>query len=198
MNYAAETFNGTGFAGNYPHTTPQGNTVGWETNINGTDRSAAVDVRLGGVNYCGAGQGTFTYRIDLPATGSYAIQGAFGDQGFNQGPFTINLKDGTTVFATPVNSGSLTAGEWYAANGTLETSSANWATNNPNAGSGTDEISHSFTNTIFRIDCAASGSSAAVIASIFIRSAGGGFTPKFRKTLSMFGSRVGGRQSQAA
>lgn len=174
-NYASEDFNGTDFGTDYPTTTPQGNTVGWETattGINGTDRSNAVNARLAGVNYAGANFGANTFRVDLPATGSHGIQGAFGDQGFAQGPFTVELLDGATVFATPVNSGSAGANQYFSANGTLRTSDANWVTNNPVAGGGADEITHTFTSTIFRVRITPSGSSAAVIASIFIQSAG--------------------------
>ena len=174
---------GQGAAANYPRTSAQGNTVGWETLWNFVDRSASVDARLAGDNYIASG-GSATYRIDLPATGTYAIQGAFGDASFAQSTFTIQLEDGTTVFATPVNAQSITAGQFYAANGTLETSAANWATNNPNAGSGADEITHTFTTTIFRV-VLTGNTGAAVMNSIFIRSTGGG--PTCPKTLALMG-----------
>ena len=184
---------GQGAAATYPRTSAQGNTVGWETTFNFVDRSSSVNARLAGVNYIGSGGATATYRIDLPATGSYGIQGAFGDQGSAQNTFTIQLEDTTTVFATPVNAQSSTIDQFYAANGTQETE-ANWLTNNPVAGSGTDEISRTFTTTIFRIKLTGN-SGAAVMASIFIRSGGGGgFTPKLRRTLSSVGTRVGVRQ----
>jgi hypothetical protein len=173
-NYVADLHNGTAFGTDYPRTV-NGNTFGWETvtpEINGTDRSNAVDARLAGINYVNNTHSA-VFRIDLPASGTYNIQGAFGDATSAQSTSTIQLQDGSTVFATPVNNQSVGAGQFYAANGTLETSAANWATNNPATGSGADEISRAFTSTIFRTTIAGTGGSA-VVASLYIKSAAGG------------------------
>lgn len=75
-------FSGTGYAsGNnyaetsapsYPHTTPQGNTVGFSTAVGViADRDITLDERLrGAVVTFGA---AMDYRFDLPQTGSYRI-----------------------------------------------------------------------------------------------------------------------------
>jgi len=63
---------------NYPRTTAQGNTVGYETisgSLSTRDRSNTIDRRLAGLAFISA-NGTFTYRIDLPGPGTYRISGA--------------------------------------------------------------------------------------------------------------------------
>lgn len=171
-NYTSDTGGGS----TYPTVlSPSGINGGWEQAPTGDlDRSQALaTARLAGLAYVSAGPSN--YRMDLPATGTNYIQAAFGDANSSQVQFTVKFKDTNSVFATPVNnSGFGTANEYISANGTTESGDTAWNTANPNAGSGTDEISNSFSTTIFRIEMTG-GSSSAVMNSIMVRnpSAGG-------------------------
>src|SRR6267154_393255 len=65
----------------YPTTTPQGNTVGWESGGNSVgafDADAGLDPRIAGFTFTSGGA-VADYRIDLPAPGAYDINIAFGD-----------------------------------------------------------------------------------------------------------------------
>ncbi len=72
----------------YP-TTRGGNTFGWSSGTQGTDRDSAdrdatvTDKRLAGINYVLNGHAC-TFRVDLAATGGYTFQFANGDTGFDQ------------------------------------------------------------------------------------------------------------------
>lgn len=156
----------------YPQTySPSGVTGGWEDGgvIDQRDRNNAIDARLAGVNWPSVPT-TNHFRVDLPATGNYAVQAAIGDDYSAQGPFTCTLNDTTTVLKTVVNNASTGGGgQYYSANGTLETSPSNWATANPNAGGGADEQALTFSTTIFRL-AATNGTGICTVASLFIRS----------------------------
>lgn len=73
-------------------------TFGWTVNpTNGLDRNSGADVRLAGINY---GNGNGTFRVDLPATGSYAIFLGIVDQGSDQTGCNFSIKDnGSTLFS---------------------------------------------------------------------------------------------------
>jgi hypothetical protein len=153
----------------YPFTTAQGNTVGWEAApAGGRDRGGAGAVELRGMHFVGAAAKDF--RIDLPATGSYNIRAAFGDQTSAQAGSKAQFKDTTTVFATPVPAATtISAGNFIDATGTNRTSQSDWTTNNAAL------TSQSFATTIFRV--AVGGSSGnAPIAAVYIEAAGGSTT----------------------
>lgn len=181
-----------GSSADYPTTTTQGNTVGWEQ-IPGVvaNRSKLADARLDGINGPRSGVSTpCAFRIDLPASGSYSVLAAFGDANYSEGPFTVQFKDTNTVLSTPVNNTSTSAAaHWIDASGVERTSVSDWVNNNA-------AVSLTFSTTIFRI--AMASTAIGVISTVFIQAAGGGFTPKFRRTLSPVGTRVGSRQTMAA
>jgi hypothetical protein len=100
----------TGTTANYPRTTAQGNTVGFEqASSYRADIDSARDRRLAGL----AGTiSNFEYRIDLPSAGSYNVRFAGGDNsGFGAGAY-CDVKDTTTslgviVNDTPVSTGTM-------------------------------------------------------------------------------------------
>jgi hypothetical protein len=70
---------------NYPTTSTQGNTVGWEqAPTSKFDYNAGADPRIAGI-HGRTSAATADYRIDLPSTGSYNVRSAIGD--------TLNMAD---------------------------------------------------------------------------------------------------------
>lgn len=181
-NYVAEVSTVPGSAADYPETSPQGITWGWEDALGSDfqrDRSTGVNVRVAGMDFYNTDGTTKRLRIDLPSTGFTAgIQAAFGDQAAGRGPMTVTFQENTTVFATPVNNASTGgANNYIGANGTNYASDSAWATANPTTGAGTAEITHAFnTSTIFRTVLNAGTSGIFVIASLYVRNTAGGGT----------------------
>lgn len=175
---------GNAFNPTYPTVlSPSGVNGGWEDAVPGSrDRTAftGAAASLSGIHFVQSGSAR--YRIDLPSSGTYNVQAAFGDNAVAQGPFTATFQDTTTVLSTPVNNVSTSgADEFYDATGVQRTSHTDWVTNNA-------AKSLTFSTTIFRTVITFSGGGP--IATLFVQSAGGGFTPKARRTLS---ARVGSR-----
>lgn len=144
-----------GTTANYPRTSAQGNTVGWEDAIGGVrNRSAAVDARLAGIAFAANGTPK-RYRIDLPSSGWYRITVALGDQTTAQ-VASATVFDGTTVVShivgAPANGITVPAGKFFDACGELRSTAANWVSN---------EVSFVafFSTTICRITIGDSGSS---------------------------------------
>ena len=84
----------------YPWTTAQGNTVGWESMssaVFGNDRNSTPDRRLCGINYVSPNN-TATFRVDNPPT-SANIRLASGDYLY-QNNVNVDLYDGTTSLGT--------------------------------------------------------------------------------------------------
>lgn len=82
---------------NYP-TTRNAVTFGWDTGIAGFDRTVTNDRRLCGINYNNA---TSIFQMDLPATGTYIVHLALGDQGGGgNASCTAVVKDNTSTLAT--------------------------------------------------------------------------------------------------
>lgn len=158
-----------GASANYPRTTPQGNTVGWETAPSGTrDRTASVDARLAGVHFNSAAT-TSSYRIDLPAPGDYTITFGIGDATIAERIFLELFDDTTSLGVIASNTGgTIPAGEFYDASGVLRTSPADWVANNAT-------ITKAFSSTICRFKIGGIGTPCP-IAHIFIASSGGGGT----------------------
>lgn len=149
---------------NYPHTTAQGNNVGWETivsNVRGRDRSSGNDRRLAGM--CFNDGGDVTYRIDLPSSGDYNVGIAAGDA-FYASNVVWDL------FDTSSSLGSLTTGTTSAAQRfkdatNTEYTEATWPSSQALA-------SKTFATTILRISNGASPLQ--VMAHFYVESAGGG------------------------
>jgi hypothetical protein len=133
-----------GTTANYPRTTAQGNSVGWEDAIgaNTRNRSTGVDARLAGLAFATNSGGNKRYRIDLP-NGTYNLSLAFGDATTSGARISCQIFDGATLLASfsDVSSG---AGQWVDATGTVRTSSADWVSNN-------QSISITITSGILRV-----------------------------------------------
>lgn len=93
----------------YPHTTAQGNNVGWETvsiNYQTRDRQSGNDPRLAGVNWNDVVSADF--RMDLPSAGNYNVGIAAGEGNYAR-DVAFDLYD------TSSSLGSLTTGSTSAA-----------------------------------------------------------------------------------
>ena len=102
----------------YP-TTFNGVNYGW-TNVNliqSRNRSTSVDSRLAGMNYANNGSPA-TFYLDLPASGTYSLSLALGDDGYlSCSPqCQVQFLDGSTVLAT-LTQGSEGEGYFYDAQG---------------------------------------------------------------------------------
>jgi hypothetical protein len=119
----------TATTANYPRTSAQGNTVGWEDAISGVaNRSAAVDARLAGIAFAANGTPK-RYRLDLPSSGWYRITLAIGDQTTAQSQ-SVGIYDGTTLVSNVVGHNLASAGgTFYDACGVRRSSAANWVAN---------------------------------------------------------------------
>lgn len=136
------------------------------------DRSASVDPRLAGIVFGPNNSATvIIFRVDLPATGSYTISVASGDQASGQVNNTVTLADGGTVFATVSNNASPGADQYYDASGVLRTSSTNWVSSQAT-------ISHTFTSTqaTVLVGCNCGQATNSVITTVRFTAAGGGGT----------------------
>jgi hypothetical protein len=107
INYWAQLNDGLGntndFSGNYPTTTTQGNTVGWEllpVDNSGQcrNRNESNDARIVGLHAPDNAGGI--YRFDLPAAGTYNVGLGSGDANYANTVGTITLKDTSTTLAT--------------------------------------------------------------------------------------------------
>lgn len=126
------------------------------------DRDSGIDARIAGINFIGNTNTPCTFRVDLPAAGTYKIQLGAGDAGGNAQTNYIDVRDNTTNVislrpcnsaATPTfcdaNGSTYNAATWP---GSEVTITANFATTTLNlvlgdasAGSGTNSvISHLF------------------------------------------------------
>jgi hypothetical protein len=140
----------------YP-TTRGGVTFGWDIGIQIRDRDSGVDRRLAGLNRDDAGGATF--RLDLPAAGTYDVHVAAGDASFTVGT-GFDLKDGTTTFAS-ITGSTTVGGRFKDATGTERTS---WPTQEV-------AFTHTFSSTILRITCTSAVSG---LAHVRVTDAGGG------------------------
>ena len=114
----------------YP-TTFNGVNFGW-TNVSlvqARNRSTGVDPRLAGMNYANNGSPA-TFYVDLPASGTYNLALAMGDDGYQACSVQCQIQflDGSTVLAT-LTKGSENAGYFYDAQGN-NWSAATWPTKN--------------------------------------------------------------------
>lgn len=113
----------------YPRTTPQGNTVGWEAPGpgNSRDRTTANDARLAGCHF-NVNSGT-AFRFDLPAPGSYNVRAAFGDPSSSGNATAWSLLDTAAVLATLSTGTQATANTFRDATNALRTAAA-WPSSN--------------------------------------------------------------------
>lgn len=152
-----------GAGGTYPHTTAQGNTVGWEGAVgNDRDRSSSVDRRLAGVCFTSSVQAD--YRFDLPAAGSYNVRFAAGDMG-SVNDTLWSLLDTTTSLATLTTGTNVTTGSFKDATNAVLTAAA-WPGSNT-------LVNKTFSTTICRFRGSAAGA-ANMIAHAYVEAAAGG------------------------
>lgn len=111
----------------YPHTYVGGIVGGWLDAVSVADRSAAIDARLAGINYI-SGAGTIRFQFDLPATGTYQISLALGDELTGQPDNTVVIKDNAATRLT-IGPHNLTADKFYDA-ADVEYTAANWPGSN--------------------------------------------------------------------
>lgn len=157
---------------NYPRTSAQGNSVGYEDIFFGQtdarDRDVGSVVALRGIHFLpNSSGGNNIYRIDLPSTGSYVIKLALGDEGGMQN-CRCRLLDNATQFAD-IDAATGGAANFIDATGVNRTSQADWVSNNVG-------ITHTFSSTILRIWMGASAAVSGVscISEIYIAASGGG------------------------
>ncbi len=154
---------------NYPTTPTAGSStgVGWETSgVVTRDRDSADDPRLAGVHAYPNGS-TGTYRIDLPAAGTYVITLAIGDAGTNWSGETVELFDGATSLGKIVNAATINDQNFYDASGN-EWSAAAWPGSNVT-------ISKVFATTILRLTLTNTvAGNYTTLAHVFVTGSGGG------------------------
>jgi hypothetical protein len=133
-----------GTAVNYPRTTPQGNTVGWETVtvLQTRNRQAGNDARLAGISFPNFATEIVTYRVDLPSGGRYTIRWASGDANYTA-DVAVSLYD-TTTLLTALSSGTTTAAQRFKDATNAEWTNVTWPTSNV-------PITQTFTTTICRL-----------------------------------------------
>lgn len=110
----------------YPRTTAQGNTVGWEHDVAslGRDRSTSPDARLAGMTYAGATP--FDYRFDLSSAGDWKLGLALGDYSYSHGPMRLEIFDTTTSLGRLVNDQTTSASQRYFDASGVERTAAAW------------------------------------------------------------------------
>jgi hypothetical protein len=121
----------------YPFTTAQGNTVGWESALadmggDRRDRSTVPDVRLAGLHWIGADPPWtpgLDFRLDLPSAGNYDINLASGDYSYARGPNKMELLDTSTSLGVLVNAATSAAAMFLDATG-VERTAAAWPGSN--------------------------------------------------------------------
>lgn len=154
-------------SGNYPTTTPQGNTVGFvSSDTDHRDRQVGNDPRIAGTSFP-IGGGPWSYRIDLPAAGSYDIFAGLGDGSYSATVNLIVLDNGSAVYTL----GNVTtgAGNSFADISGAVSVAASW----PSAGAepSGNKITKTFASTIAQFT-----TTGGAVCHLFIQAAGGGGT----------------------
>lgn len=150
----------------YPTASPQGNNIGWvsTSGLGARDRNAAIDPRLAGIVFTSAAT-VSTFKIALPAAGTYLINIAMGDATQAQSGQFLRIFDGATLLATPIPANTSTlSGSFLDATNTQYTAAA-WPGSNTS-------ISLTFAGTVASFECGGGAGVDWSIASIFIQSAG--------------------------
>lgn len=149
---------------NYPRTTAQGNTVGWETT--GSDyqtrnRNSSNDRRLAGIHF--KNSGAHDYRMDLASTGDKLLRIAVGDQNYSRSNQQVEIFDTNsslgTLFAAATTGA---ANSFLDAAGNVRTAAA-W----PGANS---SVTKTFTTTICRVRIG-DGSNISHVAHLYVEDA---------------------------
>ncbi len=165
---ASEAFEITSGVVNYPHTSAQGNNVGWETatSLDVRDRNSGVDVRLAGINFV-SNPSTSDYRLDLSATGSWDINLAAGDYTYAQGPIKVEVFDTAASLGVLCNATTSAGQRWLDAKGT-ELNATTWPSSNV-------AQSVTFTTTICRIRLGGAASASSTISHVKLTAGGAAY-----------------------
>ena len=155
---------------NYPRTSAQGNSVGWETGSTGylidtRDRNSGNDRRLAGITFEGNTNRYIQYRIDLPSAGTYNFRLAMGDASAALAVSYFELYDTSSLLSTQTDMSTSGANSFKDATGT-EYTAANWPGSNT-------AVQVVFSTTICRLRVGATGSNFPRIAHFYIEAAGG-------------------------
>ncbi len=154
----------------YPHTTVQGNNVGWEDTMTGEfgtrDRSTSPDVRLAGVHYVN-NPSIRNFRFDLPATGAYNIGLAAGDYTYAQGPIKIEVFDTAASLGVLCNASTSGAATFIDASG-VERTAAAWPGSHV-------LVAKTFSSTICRFRLGGGASANSMIAHAYVESGGAAY-----------------------
>lgn len=172
-----------GFTGDYYPITRSGITFGWSAGVAASsDRAGATDARLKGMNYNSTTDGA-TFRIDLPATGTYRVYVALGDGegGLTSTDQTVVIKDNITTKVTigPKDMTALGANAYYDANGTKR-SEAQWVADSVYGGVASADLT--FASTIVNVEFTSTAGYWG-IAHLFLESVTGGAGPTLSVSL---------------
>ena len=165
----ADTTYEIGVTANYPRTTPQGNSVGYEV-ANSTDsrnRNASFDPRIAGSHFTTNTTTANVYRIDLPSAGDYKIRVAMGDGAAGITQKHLELYDDASHLATICAAGTI-AGLTFQDAADANHSAANWPGSNSLSGALT------FSSTIARFHIGPASGGNVHIAHIWIEAVDGG------------------------
>ena len=156
-----------GLGTTYPHTSAQGNTVGWESataNLDSRDRTTGNIAQLAGINFQpNSGVLQPIFRINLPSAGSYIIRAAFGDASSSQTQY-IEILD-TASLITSLSAVATSGNSFADANGTVWAAAA-WPSLNTT-------LTATFATTIcrIRIGNGGGGTNSSTLAYFYIESA---------------------------
>lgn len=112
----------TGSTADYPFTTAQGNTVGWESTNFGSglqkrDRNSGNDRRIAGTVFNNTVSDMVQFRIDLDGAGNYRVGLAAGDANYST-TTKVTLFDNNTQLAVLANGTTSAAQRFFDATGT--------------------------------------------------------------------------------
>lgn len=177
-----------GTTANYPRTTPQGNSVGYESLSSGhltRDRNTTTSVLLKGMHATSVTDDTLTstYRIDLPSTGDHEIRMAAGDSA-GSWDTRVRFQDGSTTFQ---DYNAASSNVWLDATGVNRANESAWVTSNA-------VLTRTFASTIFRVITGGATNRAALdgtaMAALYIDFTGSAVTAA---TINRFSRRRGKR-----
>lgn len=151
----------------FPTTDIHGLQSGWVVDVAELrDRDDTLDPRLAGISFANTNE-TRTFRVTLPATGSYDIRLAVGDVN-PQTNHQIRVLDNATEFIS-ILTVSTGANEWRDATNTLRTSAADWIANNV-------AVTRNFTSTTLNVQLGPNETGSHAFAHLSIE---GAFPPPF-------------------
>lgn len=152
----------------YPHTTVQGNNIGWELAGFGggpqyRNRNSGNDPRLAGTMFYDDFSRQAQYRIDLPSAGLYSVGLAAGDAAYATQAH-VQIFDDFSLLSVLVNGTTSAANHFFDATGT-EYTNVTWPTSQT-------LVTFTFTSSVLRIIAIGDGVHQLLLNSIYVESAG--------------------------